>query len=187
MEERDVSAARGFEFILFWTMALVGAATLAPCLVLPAWFEYQAAHEELAGRERLLAEQLAAHQRITVQIEHLKHDPAYNLRIAQQEFPDLGRGLQTVLIAPDTTEPLVEAAPGGLNPEISRPGDVAPEISEIVERLWERYPQAAIFARQDTRPVLMVLGAGLLLTAILLLGRPRGAVARLPAERVIEI
>jgi hypothetical protein len=158
---------------LFWLMLLLGTAALAPCLVLPAWFERQAQMECLRARETYLA---ALQQRLETarrQIEHLNDDPAYILRLAEQDFggafklPDV----ETVWIdsgppASDTSVPPMiasdTAAPGG--------DDLLPELDVFIDNAVRRYPEAALFLDDHTRPWIMGVGGGLLLTALGLLG-----------------
>lgn len=163
---------------LFWLMLLVGAAALLPCLLLPPWLDHQAQRARRdAARERLASEQqrLAALQK---QIDHLEHDPAYVLRLAEREFGDsldLPHG-QTIPVAPSPESAL--AAP----PVTTAPSDSVPELSAFVLQLLQQYPPAQVFVSPNTRPILMALGGALMLAALVLLGRPARAVPHEPPD-----
>jgi hypothetical protein len=168
-----MSISRGVEFVLFWLMTLIGAATVVPCLVLPPWFEYKAAVEELESKQLLVTQLEAAMVKAQKQREHLENDPAYVLRLAQQEFGNIALGVETVMVGPGSREDPPVPWPAAPLSAAAVEGHVAPELSAYLERVWQRYPQAVLFARKDTRPLLLGLGTTLILGALLLLGRPR--------------
>jgi type II secretory pathway pseudopilin PulG len=166
---------RGLEALLFWLMLLTGAAVLAPCLVLPAWLEYQA---QLERRQAAVAYLAALEFRLDAaqkQIEHLHNDPAYVMRLAEQEF---GRALdaadsETIYVAPSPEDDTpLPPMPPRYDPNSA--GDVVPELSAFLEQVVQRYPHACVFAVGRTRPFLMAIGGILIVTAVLLLGRPGG-------------
>jgi hypothetical protein len=157
------------EGLLFWLMMLVGATTLVPCLVLPAWLDYET---QRAQRDAALAEQAAERARLAAlekQIDHLENDPAYVLRLGEREFGDsidLPHG-ETIPVAPSPESAMPAPQPPTVDsdaPEAVLPGSPV--------ELLERYPLAQVFVGGATRPVLMVLGGALMLAAVVLLGRP---------------
>lgn len=163
----------GYRSVIFWLMLLAGAALLAPCLILPPWLEYQAQLERHRAAEAYLTaveEQLRAAE---AQLEHLQNDPAYVLRLAEQE---LGAGAAV----PGVETIAVEDGLGSANgPESAARGrevgggagdELLPEWADYVERVLARHPYAQAFVRSPARPVLMGGGGVLILTAILLLG-----------------
>ena len=173
---------RGLETLLFWLTLVASAALLAPCLVLPPWLEYQAQRDRLQAAQRQ-AEILASRvQAVEKQIDHLQNDPAYVLRLAQQEFGEaiLPPGAETVRIemGPDTFESNGPTA-ASVEP-LPAAEDVLPELSAFLQQVLQRYPHAQVFVNPRSRPVLLGFGGVLLLTAIVLLGR--AGVAR-PAVR----
>jgi hypothetical protein len=72
--------------LLFWFMLILGTAGLAPCLALPAWLERQAQIECLRAREIYLAGLQQRLVTVRKQIEHLNDDPAYIIRLAEEDF-----------------------------------------------------------------------------------------------------
>jgi len=167
--------ARGSS-VLFWLMALAGGGTLAACLILPAWLDYQAALGAVASARQLIADRTALSERYQKQIDHLKHDPSYVERLALEEFGLATPGATAIPItSPDDSA----AAPTAAVPysEFRTPeDDVLPEeVSEFLERTLVRYPLARVFVMERTRPAMMALGGLLLASAVLLLGRPRHA------------
>lgn len=163
---------RGIETIMFWLMATMGGGALALCLIMPPWLEYQAQLERLKVAD---AQVVALDQRLAAtrkQIEHLREDPAYVLRVARQEFGQSieAPGTQTFAVEPiaaaTTADPLPSTA---VPPE---PEEVLPELSVFLAQVIARYPQVGLFVSEQTRPTVMGLSTVLLVTAIVLLGRP---------------
>jgi hypothetical protein len=179
-----MSGTNGFKTLLFWLVILLGTAALAPCLILPAWLERQAQLEYLHAHEEYLAALRYRLQATQKQIEHLNNDPAYLLRLAEQEF---GGGIavpnvETILIDPGpaasgTTPPSAASA----DPNAPRDEKLLPELTAFLDQAVQRHPYAQIFVDSRTRPLLMGIGGVLLLTGIVLLGlvggrtKPRAA------------
>ncbi len=172
-----MSQSRHLETLLFWLMILIGGAALAPGLILPPWMERQAMIE----RHRVAQERVAALEKrvqtVEKQVDHLRNDPAYVLRLAEQEFgetiavPDI----ETVIVAPSPDfEPTPPVSAAGAD---SAKQDILPELSALLDEVTQRYPRARVFVDNPSRQILMAMGAGLILTAIVLLGRgsPRPA------------
>ncbi len=161
------------ESLLFWTMVLVGTAVLAPCLILPPWLEYQAQLDRRRAADQYVAALQAQLNRTNAQIDHLENDPAYLLRLAEQELgDDLDLPPQErIAIAPDPetaadTPPLPQAP----DATASQESIILPELATFVDRALDRYPYTRLFVAPHTRPPLMILGAALLLGALTLLG-----------------
>ena len=74
------------ETLMFWLMLAAGYAVLAPCLILPAWLEYEAQRAQLHDRDAALADLEAQLVQTQRQIERSQNDPAYILRLAAREF-----------------------------------------------------------------------------------------------------
>lgn len=168
-----MSGANGFKTLLFWLTILLGTAALAPCLIMPAWLERQAQLEYLKAHEEYLAGLRYRLRTTQKQIEHLNNDPAYLLRLAEQEF---GGGIavpnvETILIDPG---PAVTSTPPptitGADPNAPREEKLLPELAAILDQAMQRHPVAQIFVDARTRPLLMGIGGVLLLTGIVLLG-----------------
>lgn len=159
---------RRMEALLYWIMVLAGAAALAPCIVLPPWIEYQAARAAReAAAQRVVDEQLRL-AAVRKQREHLETDPSYLLRVARETFGIAGPGGPPPRVAiPITDDP----AAAGVSP-VAPEADVLPELSEFLQQVLRRYPQAGLFVSPDTRPLMMGLGATLMIGAIVLVGVP---------------
>ncbi len=104
------------ESSLFWIMITLAAAALAPALILPAWIEYRAqlARRDVARVQRdAVAERL---HRAEKELDHLNHDPAYILRLAEDEFGDSIDlpEQEPVLVAPSPTTQPARAGVGGI-------------------------------------------------------------------------
>lgn len=154
--------------LLFWLMFVVGAVCMGACLVLPAWVEYQSAHDQLAQATARNAElQRALHAR-QLQIAHHQHDPEYNERFVHREFnvqrPD------RVTIVLDQPRDELDGAPIDNGAEPQPPASLV----ERVDRWGRSNPLLSVFVMDQTRRAVMVLSAVLLGGSLLLLGGSRG-------------
>jgi hypothetical protein len=168
-----VFCVRGLETLLFWLMMVAGAAVLAPCLILPAWLEHQAQLERRLAAETYVTALQFRLDTVQKQIEHLRNDPAYVMRLAQQEF---GRSIdasksETILIEPSPDEGNVGPPVPAALEDPNNVDEFIPELSAFLEQVVRRYPRADFFVNDRTRPYLMGTGGVLMLTAVLLLGR----------------
>jgi hypothetical protein len=164
--------------LVFWAMVLLGGAVLAPCLILPAWLEYEASLDLRALRQQQVERRQAEVEKLRKQREYLETDEAYVLRLARDNLNIEIPGAQQIVVDPS---PLAGSsattAPAGPS---SRPADeLVPELSALVENLMQRYPLAQVFVHPKTRPPLLFIGAGLILTAIVLLSAPAARSKRL--------
>lgn len=164
-----MAGGRFFEGLLYWTMAVVGGATLAPCVVLPALFEYEAqlaVNATAEQRNRELQERLTAVER---QIAYVERDPSYLERLAGLEFGIVPPGVTPIIVENGAAEDA--AAPAGTT---RLAGEThVPELSHFVRKLLDKHPLAKIFVLPEARPIAMACGTILLVTAIVLLGAPQ--------------
>ncbi len=160
------------ESVFFWLMLLAGAASLAPCLVLPAWLERQAHLSCLAAHQKYVADLRYRLQSARKQIEHLENDPAYLLRLAEHDLGGLLKvpNVRTIPVDPGT--PLEQAGQAEADAPSVTEDELIPELSSALAELVRRCPRVDMFVNPETRPVIMVMGATLLAAAILLLGLP---------------
>ena len=160
--------------LLFWLMTLTAGSALAACLILPAWLEHQAALQLHVRARQQVADLEARLLVLEKQIEHLRHDPAYVERLARKEFGIRTPGVQTIVL--DRTEGPASrptTAPT-TTPAAAYELESLPELSTLMAQALERYPATAVFVLDQTRPVVMVMSAIVLLAAILLLRNQRG-------------
>jgi hypothetical protein len=166
------------EILMFWLMLAAGYAVLAPCLVLPAWLEYEAQLSQLRDRDAAVTALDEQVRQAKKQIDRNKNDPAYILRLAEREF-GLSIATPNIAVIPVQPSPPRDDAPPAAGAASSPPiQDVLPELSAFLEQAVARYPYARLFVHETTRPVLLAMSGGLLVTAIMLLGgwgRQRGA------------
>lgn len=170
-----MTGRRGLETLIFWLMALVGGGALAPCLILPPWLEYKAQLERRRAADAHVAELQQRLRSAEKQLDHLRNDPAYLLRVAEAEFGTRldTTGAQTVLVEPSPTDrpELRVETPAAPHAAAAPDPEPLPELSIYVEQMLLRYPHAHLFVDPHTRPVIMGLGGALVLTAVGLLGR----------------
>ncbi len=168
---------------LFWTLIIMALAGLAPCLIFPAWMDYQKALRLRAVRlnsSQRLAAEVAAQQK---QITHLHIDEAYRERILHEEVGLDPPGIETILV--DRRRRPNEPA-GPTRPSLRRfapsDDDRFPALTTIATSALKRYPNwTHVFILDETRPLVLGMSGVLLVSAILLLGkrqrpeRPRGS------------
>lgn len=154
-----------FSSVLFWAMLLAGGFPLAACLVLPAWFEYDAArrqHEEAELRVARLEQRRNAVDR---QIEHLQDNEEYLARLLRRES-GLEDGGQTIAVVdPNLHLESLEPSPASVE------DTPLAELSAFVDQTVRRYPVAAIFVVNHTRPLVMAVSGAMVVSALLLLCR----------------
>lgn len=156
---------------LFWLMFLGGGAALAACLLLPPWFEYQAVRRQEA---EMIAQVAAMERRLAAldrQIDHLRHDDAFVNRVARREF-GLPTPRREVLDVEPPAGTATQMAPVFEDDAPPRPReDPLAELNGLVEESVQRYPLLWLLTGGKSRIVIMVTGALLVLTALLLLCR----------------
>lgn len=178
--DQGVPMSRHVETVLFWLMLLLGAALLVPGVLLPPWLEYKAQHERYLAAQEALAGLEHRLEAVETQVEHLRDDPAYAIRLAEREFRDSVDlpGTERVPIASGQA-PMHDQAAQSPPAEASSP---LPALSEFVDQTLARYPYSRWFVQSRTRPIIMLVGAGLLLTALVFLGRAGTRRAQVPAD-----
>lgn len=157
--------------VLFWFMLLAGGVILAPALILPAWVEYQASLDLRARRAEQVARWEAEVTKLRKQREYLETDESYVLRLAYEDLNVNVPGIERIPVAPDEYADLPEIS--STEPTATQPPDeLVPELSALVERVLDGYPVAGMFLWPQTRPSLLFIGAGLVFTAVALVGEP---------------
>jgi hypothetical protein len=176
----EMARASVLDTVLFWLMMLLGAAPLVPCLVLPAWVERQAQIECLQAHREYLAGLEYRLQTARKQIEHLQNDPAYVLRLAEQDFGASLKvpNVETIRIEPGPAAEDASGCHGDATRRHATPTDrfdneLFPQLGVFIDQVMQRYPHAQVFLDGRTRPLIMLMGGVLLLAGILLLGTPQ--------------
>lgn len=164
--------------LLFWAMILVGGASLAASLWLPAWLELRQA--QASERVRLeLRDSLREHvTALDLRREHLENDPAYIDRLARREFGEDAAQRESITV--EVIPPSPSAQPA------SQPTE--PTWALALEQLAQTHPVVRMYIDPATRWKIQVLSVVLVLAAILFLARrPTGeeagsAAADVPAD-----
>jgi hypothetical protein len=157
--------------ILFWFMLLTGGVILAPALILPAWVEYQASLDLRARRAEQVARWEAEVTKLRKQREYLENDESYVLRLAYEDLNVNLPGIERIPVPPEEYVDLPEISHTESS-AAQEPDELVPELSALVEQVLARYPLARMFLWPQTRPSLLFIGAGLVFTAVALLGEP---------------
>lgn len=142
-------------------LILMGLAAFTPCVVLPEWREYQALRlAEQAGRHRLAEMQLVVDREKNM-LEALQSDPAVIARLAQRDLHFRRPGETSVRVA----VPWTPAAPQ--EPFVAEP--IQPPAALARARSYmPDFNYDALFCDNRTRPIIMALSVGLIITAIAL-------------------
>jgi hypothetical protein len=144
-------------------MLLLGGLSLAACLILPPWREMREMRLERDRAEQRIArleQQLAL---VSKQIEHLRNDPAYLERLSRREFGEPTPGVE---FTPVQVEPLPvgEGDPGS-------DADPREEIAVAIESASHNNPFVSVFVLDETRPIVMIMSALMIVVALVLLLR----------------
>ncbi|MBN2445748.1 MAG: septum formation initiator family protein [Phycisphaerae bacterium] len=169
--------------VLFWLMVLAGTVALVPCVILPPLFEYHAQQAVLAATEQRNVELRDRFASVENQVESLENDPAYIERLARQEFGIVPAGVRTIPVSAAEDQPETAASDADAN-KPSASTEMLPDVTVRVQQLLHRYPLARVFVWSETRPVLMLLGGIMLVSAVVLLGNSRQVPKPAEDERV---
>ncbi len=141
---REAKTPRDFSPAVFWLLLIAGMAVLGACMVVPAWMNTQA----LADQSRVLSERLGEYrlQALADQeaIEAAQHSIAFNERLLIEEL-NYQRPGEQILLASYLQGPPPEQA-------TAQQADLGP-------------PWLQAFIQQDTRLILLVISAALVLFA----------------------
>ena len=156
--DSDKSPRGGF---VFWMLILMGLATFTPCVVLPEWREYQAVRlAEQAERHRLDEMQRVVDRERNL-LEAMQSNPAVIARIAQRDLHFRRPGDTSVSVSvPLTATALPEAF-------VAEPIEPPVALARVRSYMPDfNYDQ--LFCDDRTRPIIMVMSVGLIVTAIAL-------------------
>jgi hypothetical protein len=149
-----------------WPLLLLALAGYLPCVILPAWRDYQAVAlaAQVEHRRTEAVRQSVEEQRR--ELEAVRTDPAVVTRLAQRELAFVRPG-ETQVEVPGVRVVSGVTAPRPLEP-------VAPP--EPVERIVARLPEAEydrVFCEEPARTLVMLLSGGVLVAAFAIGGPPR--------------
>ena len=142
-------------------LILMGLAAFTPCVVLPEWREYQALRAaEQAERHRLDEMQRVVDRERNL-LEAMQSDPAVIARLAQRDLHFHRPGDKSVAVSvPLTTTALQD-------PFVAEP--IAPPVSLARARSYlPDFNYDGLFCDDRTRPIILVMSVGLIVTAIAL-------------------
>jgi hypothetical protein len=138
-----------------WGLMLMGLATLAPCILLPEWREYQALKVAQQHEEHRLSDIESALEREKRSLVAIQTDPAVVARLARRDlrFHDPAETrvrVQSALGATTSASPFV---PQPVNP---------PAWAAAGERYLPRLNYDGVFCDEETRRIVMGMSLGLL-------------------------
>ncbi len=146
---------------VYWILILMGLATFTPCIILPEWREYQAMRlAEQAERHRLDGLQGVIDREKNL-LEAMQSDPAVIGRIAQRDLRFHRPGDTSVRVSVPLTAGQTQ------DPFVAKP--VEPPMALMRARSYlPDFNYDALFCDHRTRPIIMVMSVGLIVTAIAL-------------------
>ncbi len=156
-------ASDGGAGLTFWMMILLAIAVFAPCLVLPAWREYQTAEliERMTNDRVRLAEVEISNLRR--ELDAIHNDPAAVTRLARRELEYREPSDQIIAVPVSTI--------AGVSPQRQAGAKWQPtEPPVAISRLTRLLPHKnfdALFCDSPTRETLMAMSAGLFFAAFI--------------------
>ena len=142
-------------------LILIGLATFTPCVVLPEWREYQALRLAEQTERHRLAEMQRVVDRERNMLEAMQSDPAVIARLAQRDLHFRRLGDTSVSVSVPLTATALQdrfvAEPIEPPVALARARSYMPDFN---------YDQ--LFCDDRTRPIIMVMSVGLIVTAIAL-------------------
>lgn len=93
--------------LVFWLLIALAVATFAPCMILPAWREYQLAELTLRVRTQQVEAASAEVERLEHRLDAIHNDPAVVARLAQREleYRQPGDHFLAVVATPESLAP----------------------------------------------------------------------------------
>jgi hypothetical protein len=166
----DDAPGDGGKGLVFWILIALSVATLAPCVILPAWRDYQRA--ELAARVRAWqVEQATRHvERLEQRLDAIHNDPAVVARLARRALAFRAEGeiqLDVPVMLASSRAPAAEdfvPEPSSAQWQPARP-PVA--IARLVA-LLPAWDYDALFCESPTRETLLVMALVLFVAAIII-------------------
>ena len=146
---------------VYWMLLLMGLATFTPCVVLPEWREYQALRMAEQTERHRLDEMQRVVDRERNLLDAMQSDPAVIGRLAQRDLHFHRPGDTSVAVS----VPLTANAPQA--PFVGEP--IEPPVALARARSYlPDFNYDALFCDNRTRPIIMVMSVGLIVTAIAL-------------------
>ncbi len=142
-------------FLLLTSMAL---AALIPCVLLPEWRKYQVLDRAAQVEQHKLADLNREIEEAQAHLDALCSDPGAVARLAQRDLGYRRKGMRSIPVAAVTVPK--EAG------DMFRPTPVAPPA--VVRRAVAFLPALdydRIFCDEETRPIVMLMSIGLIVTA----------------------
>jgi hypothetical protein len=175
-EPRDEAAAGthcdGGAGLVYWMLIGLSVATLAPCLILPAWRAYQSAEGFRLATGLEVERGAATIARLQRQHDALAADPGVIARLARRELAYREPGEEVVLHAPvDMLERLRQEQVDlpSVVPDVSQVAAVKPPVAVArLVRLLPEFDYDTLFCTSPNRSMLMTMACGLFLAAIII-------------------
>lgn len=177
---RRQSNSRVFGGLLFWCMVLFGAVLVVPTLVLPPWIRFEEKKREKETQIELLASLQTELEIVRKQNEY-RDDPEF---LAQLERSELGAepvGAERITIDPRILEETQQELAARRNAE----APAGPEEDTLVtalRRMFTKYPITQVYLQPYFRDILLAVGGGSILLAVVLLSQSAKPIELKPSK-----
>jgi hypothetical protein len=159
--------------IMFWVLTGLALAVFAPCVLFPVYQDVEGAREYRHQMALILDDLNAQEAKNQSRINGLHDDPLVNERIARRELNYQGEQEQIVRVTAQELAALrVEP------PDLTKSGPVdfgtgggPPHWMQALTHWLPAWPYGRLFGDPTNRMVLMMMAAGLLVSAFVLYGR----------------
>jgi len=156
--------------VMFWVLTGMAVTIFAPCVLVPVWIEA----EEVRAYERSLAGVIGGLEaQITendARTEALRADPLVNDRISRRELNHRSNGERITAFSPEELKSLPLRMSESAGVETEQQNQTAPGWALAVQRWLPDWPWRKLFAESPNRTVMLLMAAGLLLSAFFLYG-----------------
>lgn len=158
---RPAPPSDGGAGVMFWLLIALSVATFAPCMILPAWREYQVSEAAERARAQQVVSAEKEVQRLQRTLDAIHNDPAVVARLARRELEYAAPGEGVVLA---NVEPATQATPVPLDETrldpVSPPVPVARLLALLPDMNYDR-----LFCNSPARETLLALSVALFVGA----------------------
>ena len=177
------AAGDGGVGLVFWWLIVMAVAAFAPCMILPAWREYQEAELTERVRAARVAAATAEVDDLRRRLDAIHNDPAVVTRLARRELEFRKPG-EVVVAVPVSGAP-APSPPSTPRAETDPLKGVEPPVP--IARLLAYLPDFnydVLFCRSPMRETILALSVGLFVAAFVVFWpRRRAATHPLPYDR----
>ncbi|NOX59696.1 MAG: hypothetical protein GXP29_12690 [Planctomycetes bacterium] len=172
--------------IVFWILIGLAICGMAPCLILPAWREYQEATVIEKVRETQLADAHAELKTMTARLDAIHNDPIVIDRLARRELGFHKPDELVLLVPPIDASPLPQSNPRSSSVQTEPLPAQLPLPLARVAAFLPGFDYDRIFCRRPAREMVLALSIALFIAAFTIFWPKPLAESLSPQEHVEE-